>query len=83
MPDHSKISEATLDKVIPHIHSALEHLIQAWDALRDAELLLDLEITTMELSDLAGGIDSFHDVKRLVTRGHISEWLAEVQRNAK
>jgi hypothetical protein len=65
------------------VHAALENLLRAWDAVHEVEKLVDFEITTGELSDLAGGLDRPEDVRELMTPGRIREWLTDIATVAK
>jgi hypothetical protein len=78
-----QISKVLLSRAVPHVHVALENLLRAWDALREVEKLVDFEITTGELSDLAGGLDQPEDVRELMTPGRIQEWLTDIGTAAK
>jgi hypothetical protein len=76
-------SKDVVSRAVPHVHIALENLVRAWDALREVERLVDFEITTEELSDLAGGIDRPEDVRELVTPRIVRSWLKGVAGAAK
>lgn len=83
MKSKSAIDPGTLSKVIPQVHRAVENLLKAWDSLYVVERLLGIEITTGELSDLAGGIDEAADVRKVITRQHILEWLNDISTRPK
>ncbi len=76
--DHDRVVSA-----LPHIHEAVERLLQAWDAIGAAERILDFEITTGELQDLAGGIDDPGSVPAKVTFKVVTDWLERIRFAAK
>jgi hypothetical protein len=81
--DPSFVDPATVTKATPYLHAAVESLIKAWDSIYEAEKILGCEITTMELSDLASGIDHPQDVRRVITQEHLLGWVNEVRVNLK
>jgi hypothetical protein len=77
------VNQNMVANAAPHLHKAVEHLIRAWDAVHEAEKTLGFEITTMELSDLACGIDDPAHVRRDITESHILEWINDVRTSLK
>jgi hypothetical protein len=72
-----------IHRTVPHVHVAIEHLLKSWDAIHEVEKIVGFEITTDELSDLAGGLDSSREVRTRVTPSQISEWLESIQGSTK
>ena len=77
------LSKAAIRRAVPHVHAAIENLLRAWDEINEVEKIVDFEITTGELSDLAGGLGSTNTVKRLVTTKIVEEWLTRIASTSK
>ena len=70
--------EFTTDQVNatgPCLRSALSHLIQCWDALREAEKALNCEIEMNDLEDIATGC--VNDTP-IFTNEQVGKWLKEI-----
>jgi len=72
------IGRQAMTELMPELHSALEHLISAWDHIRGVEEIVGFEITTEELGALAGGLDRPEDVRELVSHAIARDWLEDI-----
>jgi len=66
-------------EAIANVRSAIEHLCLAWDALRDAEYELDIEIEVEHISSLAGDCDAASDA-RDIPASRIRELIKEIRK---
>jgi hypothetical protein len=73
------LDPALVRTALPHVHDALEHLLEAWNAVHEVEKLVGFEITTDELSDLAGGLDDPKSLREIVAPAHVQDWLAQIR----
>ena len=70
--------EFTADQVNaagPCLRSALSHLIQCWDAFREAEKSLGVDLEFIDLDELAIGLDN--DASGF-TNEQVGNWLKEI-----
>jgi hypothetical protein len=72
-----RFTAGQLQNSLPHIQRASAALLECWDRLREAELILDIEMSTDELGWLAGPFDMPEDVERLSVED-VATWLANI-----
>ena len=68
-----------LETVLPQIRSAAAALLECWDRLREAELVLGIEILTDELAELAAPFDLPEDTHG-ISIDDVTDWLPDVVR---
>lgn len=75
------VSKEAISRGMPHLHAALEHLLRSWDALREFEKAVDLEITAENLSKLAADIYFPDDVREAINPRIVRAWIKSIGTN--
>jgi hypothetical protein len=73
-----RITRKLAAEAAPSLRRAGEHLLRAWDELRESEEVTRLEITTGELGQLVVDVEDPADASRLSAE-QIFEWLKNVR----
>ena len=74
---YAQLSAEDKDDLLVALRSAIFHLALCWDALRDAENIVEAEIETDDIESITGNMDIPPDNAFKLTLEEIIEW-AEV-----